>query len=102
MPSLSDFTAPAALHKANILAKEAVAKALGTGIWRQGITWTDIAVKRRPGGAPAIELTGAALARYIQIGGSALIISLTHERGLAMAFCVLEGRTTEEGQAGHV
>lgn len=91
----------AASLAARFAAKEAVAKALGTGIWRQGITWTDIAVKRRPGGAPAVELTGAALARYSQIGGSALIISLTHERGLAMAFCVLEGRATDEGQAGH-
>jgi len=32
---------------ARFAAKEAVAKALGTGIWRQGVTWTDISNSRR-------------------------------------------------------
>lgn len=91
----------AASLAARFAAKEAVAKALGTGIWRQGITWTDIAVRRNEDGSPAIELSGAALARYESIGGSSLAISLTHDRGLAMAFCVLQGRSAAKGQVSH-
>lgn len=91
----------AASLAARFAAKEAVAKALGTGIWRQGITWTDIAVRRQPDGIPTIELTGSALAVFRQIGGCELAISLTHERDLAMAFCVLQCRPDGGQQAGH-
>jgi len=91
----------AASLAARFAAKEAVAKALGTGIWQQGITWTDIAVRRLPGGAPMIELSGSAWSVFQQIGGSDLAISLTHERNLAMAFCVIQCRPEVERLAGH-
>ena len=41
-------------------AKEACAKALGTGM-RRGVYWRDMEVVNRPGGAPALHLTGGAL-----------------------------------------
>ncbi len=81
--------AAAASLAARFAAKEAAAKALGTGIGRSGVAWTDIFVKRLKGGEPAICLAGAALRIYGQIGGRSISISLTHEREMAMAFCVL-------------
>ena len=39
-------------------AKEAAAKALGTGVWREGINWTDIEVQKDPDtGAPSLVFT---------------------------------------------
>src|SRR5688572_33212445 len=43
-------------------AKEACAKALGTGM-RSGVWWRDMGVVNRPGGQPTMELTGGALRR---------------------------------------
>jgi holo-[acyl-carrier protein] synthase len=43
-------------------AKEALAKALGTG-FRKGVFWRDISVVNLPGGKPKIVLTGGALFR---------------------------------------
>ena len=82
----------AASLAARFAAKEAVSKALGTGIWQQGVSWTDIAVRRSPDGAPSIELNGAALIVFESIGGHSIAISLSHEKSLALAFCVVDCR----------
>ena len=51
-------------------AKEACAKALGTGI-RQGVWWRDMGVVNLPGGRPTMQLTGGALKRlHALVGGS--------------------------------
>lgn len=70
-------------------AKEAVAKALGTGIGPRGVRWTDIEIKRVPGDAPAVALHGAAAQRYHELKGQSISISMSHEADLALAFCVL-------------
>lgn len=70
-------------------AKEATAKALGTGIGPGGICWKDISVKRIAGGRPQISLAGPAQHRYEALGGVSLSISLAHEGGIAVAQCVL-------------
>ena len=82
----------AASLAARFAAKEAVSKALGTGIWQQGVCWTDIAVRRLPDGSPSVELTGGALAVFERVGGQSIAISLSHEKSLALAFCVLDCR----------
>lgn len=70
-------------------AKEAVAKALGTGIGND-CAWTDITIHRSPAGQPLVELAGAARRtadlRYID----RIHISLSHERYLATAVAVAE------------
>ena len=81
--------AAAASLAARFAAKEAVAKALGTGIGRLGIRWTDLVVVRTDGGAPAIRLEGSAREVYARLGGQSLAISLAHEQQMAVAFCVL-------------
>jgi holo-[acyl-carrier protein] synthase len=70
-------------------AKEAGAKALGTGISR-GVNWLDIEVVREPGGRPSLRFHGRAaeIAARMRVGNVAL--SLTHGSDLAVASVVLE------------
>lgn len=73
-------------------AKEACAKALGTG-FRRGVFWRDMGVVNLPGGRPTLQLTGGALARLNAIlpaGTEARIdVSLTDEPPLAQAIVII-------------
>ena len=71
-------------------AKEAVAKALGTGFSGGVMPW-NISVVHDEKGAPAAELSGAAKERLEQIGGADVRISLSHEGDSAIAFAVIGG-----------
>jgi holo-[acyl-carrier protein] synthase len=73
---------------ARFAAKEATAKALGTGIWRHGIAWTDIEVVRLDYGAPSLHLHNAALQRARLLGWTTWSVSLSHDRDRAIAFVV--------------
>jgi holo-[acyl-carrier protein] synthase len=66
-------------------ARESVIKALG-GL--RGAKWKDISVSRQPSGAPSIVLAGAAEARAAMLGVERFLISFTHERNTAVAFCL--------------
>lgn len=74
---------------ARFAAKEAVAKALGTGISR-GISWHEIEVRREPGERPTIFLSGRAAERAAAIGVRRIHVTLTHSRDVAMAIVVAE------------
>ena len=73
-------------------AKEACAKALGTG-FRKGVFFRDMGVVNLPSGKPTLRLTGGALARLQAItpaGHAAQIdLALTDEYPLAQAFVVI-------------
>jgi len=73
-------------------AKEACAKALGTGL-RRGVFWRDMGVVNLPGGRPTMKLTGGALARLQAItpaGCEARIeVSLTDEGPTAQAIVII-------------
>lgn len=73
-------------------AKEAAAKALGTGIWREGIGWNDIEVRRNPAtGEPNLHLANAAAERANALELREWSVSLTHDRSSAIAFVVALG-----------
>ena len=74
---------------ARFAAKEAGAKALGTGISR-GVTWKDFEVKRETSGRPSLHLSGRAAELAVAIGVKRIQLSLTHSRDLAMAVVVVE------------
>jgi holo-[acyl-carrier protein] synthase len=74
---------------ARFAAKEAGAKALGTGISR-GVSWREIEVQRAPGERPELVLTGRAAERAQAMGVRRISLSLTHSRDVAMAVVVLE------------
>jgi holo-[acyl-carrier protein] synthase len=74
-------------------AKEACAKALGTG-FRGGVSWRDIGVVNLPNGKPTMHLTGGAQARLEAItpaGHEARIdVSLTDEGPMAQAIVMIQ------------
>lgn len=71
---------------ARFAAKEAVAKALGTG-FRHGVRPRDIVILNRPSGQPYVELAGK-VAHLAE--GLVAHVSLSHLKELATAICVLE------------
>ena len=74
---------------ARFAAKEAAAKALGTGI-RHGVGWQDFEVTRAPGAAPRLLLHGRARALADRLGITHLSLSLTHTDRYAFAVVVFE------------
>lgn len=82
---------PASNFAARFAAKEAFAKALGRGI-AEGIQWTDVEVVRSSAGRPAIVLHRRALEIYRELGGTNIVLSLTHSRTVAAATVAIEGR----------
>jgi holo-[acyl-carrier protein] synthase len=75
--------------------KEAVAKALGTGI-RGGVRWTDIEILREPTGAPCVALTGTAAARAREQSVGRIALSLCHEPPVAVAVAVALSREVDQ------
>lgn len=69
-------------------AKEAVAKALGTGIAR-GVTFQQLAVLRDVHGAPYVELSGVAARRCQWLGGHSVRISISDEEHCAVAMALV-------------
>ena len=70
-------------------AKEAVSKALGTGIGR--ISWREIEVINDPAGRPELVLSGQAAELAAELGLREWAISLSHSREQAIAFVVAAG-----------
>jgi len=74
-------------------AKEACAKALGTGI-RRGVFWRDMGVVNRPSGQPTMALTGGALERLREITPpdhrAVIHLTLTDDHPYAQAFVIIE------------
>jgi holo-[acyl-carrier protein] synthase len=69
-------------------AKEAVAKALGTGIGR-GVSWQDIQIDHDDNGAPLVSLSGGARDVATTRGASAVLLSLADEQEYVVAFAAL-------------
>jgi holo-[acyl-carrier protein] synthase len=83
----------AASYAKRFAAKEACAKALGTGM-RRGVFWRDMGVVNMRSGQPTMALTGGALARLQAMtpaGHQAVIhLSLTDDHPYAQAFVIIE------------
>jgi len=71
---------------ARIAAKEAVAKALGTGI--RGVGWLDIEVQTNEFGKPGVVLSGEAERRAQELNIQSWSLSLSHEGSYAIAFTI--------------
>jgi holo-[acyl-carrier protein] synthase len=83
----------AASYAKRFAAKEACAKALGTGL-KRGVFWRDMGVVNLRSGQPTMALTGGAAARLAEItpaGMTAVIhLSLTDDHPYAQAFVIIE------------
>lgn len=69
-------------------AKEAVSKALGTGFVEYGLK--DIEILIDEAGAPQAYLYRGAQARMARLGGLSVFVSISHEKGMAMAVAAVE------------
>jgi holo-[acyl-carrier protein] synthase len=82
----------AATFAKRFAAKEACAKALGTG-FRQGVFWRDMGVVNLPSGQPTLQLSGGAAARLAQItpaGHKAAIhLTMTDDHPWAQAIVLI-------------
>jgi holo-[acyl-carrier protein] synthase len=74
---------------ARFAAKEAGAKALGTGI-SHGVGWKEFEVRRERGQRPELHLSGRASEIAATLGIRRLSLSLTHSRTMSMAVVVAE------------
>jgi holo-[acyl-carrier protein] synthase len=83
----------AATYAKRFAAKEACAKALGTGL-RAGVFWRDMEVVNLPSGQPTLELTGGALARLCHLlppgHRAAIHLTLTDDYPTAQAHIIIE------------
>ncbi len=83
----------AASYAKRFAAKEACAKALGTGL-SHGVFWRDMGVVNLPSGKPTLELTGGAakvLAHIVPQGYKPHIhLTISDDKGLAQAFVIIE------------
>lgn len=84
--------AVAATYAKRFAAKEACAKALGTGL-RQGIFWRDMGVVNGPSGKPVLELTGGAAQRLAAMAPPGMAakaeLSLSDEYPYAQASVII-------------
>jgi holo-[acyl-carrier protein] synthase len=76
---------------ARFAAKEAGAKALGTGISR-GVSWKEIEVRREMGERPTLHWSGRAAERAEAMGVRGVELTLTHSRTEAMAMVLVQGK----------
>lgn len=86
----TDAAAEARWFAKRYAAKEAVAKAFGTGIGAQ-LSFQDIIVGREASGRPTLSFTGDGAALAARLGVRAAHLSLSDEQAMAVAFVVLEG-----------
>ena len=88
----------AASYAKRFAAKEACAKALGTGL-SHGVFWKDMGVANHPSGKPTMRLTGGAKARLDEMtpeGLKAFVhLTITDDFPLAQAFVIIEALPAE-------
>lgn len=75
---------PAQHYAGRFAAKEAVGKALGSGVY---FTWREIEIRGRP--KPGVHLSGATAAFAERVQAGAIELSMTHSRDLAAAVAVV-------------
>ncbi len=74
---------PAQHYAGRFAGKEAVGKALGSGVH---FTWKEIEIRGRP--KPGVHLSGRTAAWAAKVGAARIELSMTHSRGMAAAVAV--------------
>ncbi len=89
LPAFSGHPDPARFLAKRFAIKEAVLKALGTGL-RGGIRWHDIRVRHDDLGKPQLALSGEAGCR---LGARRCHLSVSDEQDYALAFVIIESES---------
>ena len=94
----------AATYAKRFAAKEACAKALGTGVPRRGVHWQHMGVINLPSGRPTFALTGGAAERLAKLtppGMTTVIhLTITDEYPYAQAQVIIEAHPIHPGPSG--
>jgi len=85
---LQASSTPARYLARRFAAKEAVAKAFGTGIGGH-LAWQDLEVTNNASGAPEVQLSPRGAGLLASLGGARVLVSLSDERAYAVAFAVV-------------
>lgn len=93
----------AASYAKRFAAKEACAKALGTGI-AQGVSWTEMGVVNEPSGRPTMNLSGRAAERLSAMTPPGFVaridLTITDDHPLAQAFVLISAWPADWPTAG--
>mgnify|MGYP002632287883 CR=1 FL=1 len=89
--SSSSTVSEAAYLARQFAAKEAVSKALGSGM-RLGVHFRSIKILRMASGAPCVELVDGALRRAMTVGCDSFHVSISDETDYAIAYVIAERR----------
>ncbi|WP_019961685.1 holo-ACP synthase [Woodsholea maritima] len=88
---------PIQTYAKRFAAKEAAAKAVGVGLWRQGVTFRDFEIANDPGGKPSLHLHGQARklvqAQLPKRHYPVFHVSMSDDGPWAQAFVIIEART---------
>lgn len=82
------FKDPSGRYAARFAAKEAVAKAFTTGIGAR-LGWQSVSIVSGPRGQPMVKLDALGDQLLYQVGGNAVMVSLSHTADNAIAFAVI-------------
>src|SRR5256885_8529288 len=82
---------PSRCYAARFAVKEAVAKALGTGIGAE-LGWLDVEIRRKATGEPFVVLHGTGSVTASRIGIGEIFVSLSHSEHYAVANAIATGR----------
>lgn len=88
---------PYECYAARFAGKEAVLKALGTGL--SGCRWQDVEILAGDRGQPVVCLAGGAARAAEAAGIGKVMVSLAHERDMAIAFAVALAKFSSRGRA---
>ena len=91
--ALANRTDRATALAGRFAAKEALAKAMQGAV---GVAWHDLEVRGAPKRQPELILHGPAQALAARVGVSRVLLSITHDAGVAAAVVILEGEPTGE------
>ncbi len=80
---------PPQSYAGTLAAKQAVAKAFGTG-WDDDVDWLSINIDRMENGAPRVSLSVGAVTVQHRLGIQNILVSIAHDGSYAVAFCVVE------------
>ncbi len=87
---------PARCYAARFAAKEAVAKALGTGIGAQ-LEWRNIEICRKESGEPFVVLHGTGAETAAGLGISQILLSISHSENYTVANAITTGKSAAGG-----
>lgn len=77
-------------YAARFACKEAVFKVLGTG-WGQGVSWSEVDVRRDAHGQPSLRVTGVVQSKAADMGIERWFVSISHTDGQALASVIATG-----------